>query len=71
MELLREEEEDRTIWRLGKVRNPQNHQARRSTVESLAVWLADQQHLPDARVLPRHHPREFDYESKSCRSNTR
>ncbi len=64
VELLREEDEaeERTIWRLGEVRNTVNHWARRSTVESLAVWLADQQHLPDSRVLPRCHPLAFDHD---------
>ena len=60
VELLREEEEDRTIWRLGEARDPANRVAKRSTLDSLAVWLADQQHLPDSRVLPKYHPLAYD-----------
>ncbi|MEI8372165.1 MAG: hypothetical protein WCJ35_04925 [Planctomycetota bacterium] len=60
VELLREEEEDRTIWRLGEVRNSANRVAKRSTLDSLAIWLADQQHLPDSRVLPKYHPLAYD-----------
>ena len=62
VELLRENEEERSIWRLGEVRDPANHWAKRSTLESLAVWLADQQHLPDSRVLPKCHPLAFDHD---------
>ena len=60
VELLREDEEDRTIWRLGEARDSANRLAKRSTLDSLAVWLADQQHLPDGRVLPKYHPLAYD-----------
>ena len=61
VELLREDEEDRTIWRLGEARDSANRLARRTTLDSLAVWLADQQHLRDARVLPKYHPLAYDH----------
>ena len=60
-ELVPEEESDRTVWRLGEVRNRNNCPARRSTVECLAVWLADEQHLPDARVMPQVASSVFEY----------
>lgn len=64
VELLREDEEDQTIWRLGEARDSANRIAKRSTLDSLAVWLADQQHLPDGRVLPKYHP--FAYDNDRC-----
>ena len=67
VELLREEEEDRTIWRLGDVRASANRAAKRSTLDSLAIWLADQQHLPDSRVLPTYHP--LAYDSSRCEAH--
>ncbi len=67
VELLREEEEDRINWRLGQVRNPANRVAKRSTLDSLAVWLADRQHLPDSRVLPKYHP--LAYDSDRCEAH--
>lgn len=66
VELLREDEEDRTIWRLGEARDSANRIARRSTLDSLAVWLADQQHLADGRVLPKYHPLAYDSDRREA-----
>jgi hypothetical protein len=61
VELVREEDDEQTVYRMGEVRTRNNGTPKRSTIDAIGVWLADRQHLPDARVLPRYHPMAVDH----------
>ena len=54
MQIVRDESDDVSVWRLGAVVGPRNTRIKKSSFNALCVWLASRQGIEDERrVMPR------------------